>query len=171
MELAVALLLITSFIAFMAFTVGKVICRPSTSPIIVKILPKESKLVELRELSNKLVETEAELSAFFHLAPIMFFIASNNGYFVKVNPEVTKEFGWSPEEFTSLPWLHFVHPDDVEKTANAAKDIANQKLKNFENRYRCKDGSYKTVSWLSSVFFRDKAFCIAAIIKNESEAT
>lgn len=169
MEIAIILALITIMIAIAASVVGKSLVKATMEPSVLITQERPSGLPELRKLSNKLTETEAELSAFFHLAPIMFFITGTNGYFLKINPEVIKEFGWTSEEFTSLPYLDFVHPEDVEKTAGAAKDMAEQKLKNFENRYRCKNGSYKTVSWLTSVFFRNKAFCVAAIVINKGE--
>jgi len=43
-----------------------------------------------------------------------------------------------------------VHPDDLPKTRVAVSQLKAQvQVLNFENRYRCKDGSYRTIEWRS----------------------
>ncbi len=44
--------------------------------------------------------------------------------------------------------LDFVHPDDLQETLAAVERLAaQQKILNFVNRYRCKDGSYRWIEW------------------------
>jgi signal transduction histidine kinase len=46
------------------------------------------------------------------------------------------------------PFLDFVHPDDVEHTIAGARCLSEGQMEvGFENRYRCKDGSYRWLSW------------------------
>jgi PAS domain S-box-containing protein len=81
----------------------------------------------------------------------MLCVAGMDGYFKVLNPSWSRTLGWSDEELLTHPWLHFVHPDDQAGTAS----IKSNKLENgqevyqFENRYLCKDGSVKWLSWNS----------------------
>lgn len=78
-------------------------------------------------------------------------LANFEGYFTKVNPAWEKNLGWSTAELLSHPYLEFVHPDDRERTLATAESIAKgHHIVNFENRYRCKDGSYRWLLWTSS---------------------
>lgn len=46
--------------------------------------------------------------------------------------------------------LDFVHPDDIEKTKAAITSLESQEeVSNFENRYRCRDGTYRWIEWRS----------------------
>lgn len=111
---------------------------------------------KLKELSDKITQTESSLSAFFNLCPTLFTISNKNGYFCKVNEQWEKEFGWTAQELCSHPYIYFVHPDDLEKTYEAEKVIdRGEKLGDFSNRYRCKDGSYKRISWNCSRYVDD----------------
>ena len=48
-------------------------------------------------------------------------------------------------------FLEFVHPDDLERTRKAISILASQhKVFSFENRYRCKDGTYRWLQWSSA---------------------
>ncbi|HAU37958.1 MAG TPA: hypothetical protein DCX07_09620 [Phycisphaerales bacterium] len=50
----------------------------------------------------------------------------------------------------SQPRLDFVHPDDRDATVCAGQRLARgEAVRGFENRYRCKDGSYRWLSWNS----------------------
>lgn len=52
------------------------------------------------------------------------------------------------EELTSIPYLEFIHPQDREKTFIQAKKITvGDKVLRFENRYRCRDGTYRWLLW------------------------
>jgi PAS domain S-box-containing protein len=94
---------------------------------------------------------EAELDRFFSLSFDFLTIASQDGYFKRVSPASRDLLGWTPEEFTNRPWLDFVHPDDVESTILEAQKLkAGQRVLNFENRYRHKDGSWRVLSWRST---------------------
>ena len=51
---------------------------------------------------------------------------------------------------TQPRWIDFVHPDDVPATIAAGERLKQgQEVRSFENRYRCKDGSYRWLSWNS----------------------
>ncbi|MFD1294004.1 PAS domain S-box protein [Lutibacter holmesii] len=71
--------------------------------------------------------------------------------FIEVNKAVTRILGYSIEEFTSKNIDDFIHPDDRQRTQNEIlKQLKGNKTYSFENRYLCKDGSYKWISWHST---------------------
>ena len=71
-----------------------------------------------------------------------------NGYFKRVNPAWERTLGFTRAELMSRPFIEFVHPDDRERTLrqNAQVRGGGQALA-FENRYLCKDGSYRWFRW------------------------
>ena len=97
-------------------------------------------------------QTEGTLREFVDLSLNLLCIAGTDGYFKHVNPAWETTFGFSKEELLSRPYLEFVHPDDREATtAEAAKIASGRNTLSFENRYRCKDGSYKWLLWSAVV--------------------
>lgn len=71
-----------------------------------------------------------------------------DGYFRHANPAWQQTLGWSPEEMTTRPFIEFVHPDDREATiAEASALFQGRTTIRFDNRYACKDGSYKWLAW------------------------
>jgi PAS domain S-box-containing protein len=80
----------------------------------------------------------------------MLCVAGFDGFFKQLNPAWTRSLGWSTSEILSKPWLYFVHPDDRERTKAATAQLEKgQPVILFENRYLCKDGGYKWLSWNS----------------------
>src|SRR5216683_2811805 len=97
-------------------------------------------------------QTESDLREFIDLSLNLLCIAGTDGYFKHVNPAWETTFGFTREEVLSRPYLEFVHPDDREATtAEAAKIASGCNTLSFENRYRCKDGSYKWLLWSAVV--------------------
>jgi PAS domain S-box-containing protein len=78
----------------------------------------------------------------------MLCIAGTDGYFKRLNPAWTQTLGWTDEELRSKPYLDFVHPDDRAETIRRAGRLADgSTLVSFENRYLCRDGSYRWLQW------------------------
>jgi PAS domain S-box-containing protein len=80
-------------------------------------------------------------------------IAGFDGYFKRLNPAFERTLGFTDEELLAEPYLSFVHPDDQEKTrAESKRIVAGTDTIQFENRYRCKDGTYKWMLWTSTAY-------------------
>jgi PAS domain S-box-containing protein len=94
---------------------------------------------------------EEELDRFFTLSLDMLCIARSDGYFKRVSPAFTQTLGWSTEEMLARPFLDFVHPDDRTATLREVEKqvVAGEQVLRFENRYRHKDSSWRTLSWKS----------------------
>ena len=92
-----------------------------------------------------------EYDRFFDLSIDMQTIAHFSGYFKRLNPAWETTLGFSRQELLSMPMFDFVHPDDRERTlAQNRKVRAGEQALGFENRYRCKDGSYRWLLWNST---------------------
>ncbi len=101
------------------------------------------------EIANR-EKAEGERDLLFEHSIDMLAVAEIDGSFKQINPAWTKNLGWTEEELLGRPYLEFVHPDDHEATkAASAQILSARKLHGFENRYRCKDGTYRWVSWSS----------------------
>jgi PAS domain S-box-containing protein len=105
------------------------------------------------EVVRKLIETERleaeqEHDRFFNLSMDLLAIGSFEGYFVRLNPAFEEILGFTNAELMAEPFINFVHPDDQAGTIVGAKSlVAGAALVNHDNRYRCKDGSYRWIEW------------------------
>jgi PAS domain S-box-containing protein len=91
---------------------------------------------------------------FFDLSIDMLAIAMFTGYFKRLNPAWEKTLGFSREELQSRPMFEFVHPDDRARTLEQNRKVrAGGQALSFENRYLCKDGSYRWLLWNSTADF------------------
>jgi PAS domain S-box-containing protein len=102
----------------------------------------------VRQRTASLEETSAQLDQFFAVSPDMFCIADFHGRFLRVNGAWRDTLGWEPEELMAVPYHDFVHPDDLASTIAESEKLAEGRpTQTFENRYRCKDGTYRWLSW------------------------
>ena len=92
-----------------------------------------------------------ELDQFFNVTLDLLCIANTDGYFLRLNPAWERILGYTREELMAQRFLDFVHPDDLDRTREAVSTLASQqKVFSFENRYRCKDGTYRWLEWSSA---------------------
>ena len=85
---------------------------------------------------------------FFDLSIDLLCIAHFSGYFVRLNAAWEKTLGFTREELQSTRMFEFVHPDDRERTLEQNRIVrSGGQALGFENRYRCKDGSYRWFRW------------------------
>jgi PAS domain S-box-containing protein len=96
---------------------------------------------------------QSTIEHFFTLALEMFCIAGFDGCFKRLNPAWEKTLGFTQDELLAIPYLDFVHPEDHEATLiEAQKLVTGANSVEFENRYRCQDGSYKWLLWKATPF-------------------
>ena len=92
----------------------------------------------VREAGDRFFETSIDLLCFLDF----------DGYFKRLNPAWERTLGFTRAELMSRPFIEFVHPDDRERTlAQNARVRAGGQALAFENRYLCKDGSFRWLHW------------------------
>lgn len=105
----------------------------------------------------------AHRDRFFSLSLDMLCIADFDGYFKDLNPVWERTLGWTLEELRAAPFIEFVHPDDRQATiAEAERLQAGTDTVWFENRYLCKDGSYKWLAWRATASAEDRLYYAVA---------
>src|SRR4051812_8170784 len=92
---------------------------------------------------------QALLGLRFDMEQDLLCTAGGDGYFKSLNASWERVLGWSREELMSRPYVEFVHPDDVERTAAEAGRISeiDRELVAFDNRFVTKDGGYRWLRW------------------------
>jgi PAS domain S-box-containing protein len=102
------------------------------------------------ERTREVEQAREELDRFFSLSLDLLCIAGVDGRFRRVNPAWEQVLGWTPADLIATPYLDFVHPDDRAVTVAESSQLASgSAVHSFENRYRCRDGSYRWLSWKS----------------------
>lgn len=85
---------------------------------------------------------------FFDLSIDMLCYLDFSGYFKRLNPAWERTLGFTRAELMSRPFIEFVHPDDRERTLRQNREVrGGGQARLFENRYVCKDGSFRWFFW------------------------
>ena len=101
------------------------------------------------ELERRVVERAQARSQTWRLSPDLLGALNSEGYFETANPAWESVLGWSEAEVTSMSIFELLHPDDLQHTrAGFELTQLGQAALRFANRYRCKDGSYRWISWI-----------------------
>ena len=110
----------------------------------------EARLRELNpELERRVIERAQARSLTWQLSPDLLGALNSKGYFETSNPAWKAVLGWSEAEVASMSIFELLHPDDLEHTrAGFELTQVGQPAIRFANRYRCKDGSYRWISWV-----------------------
>lgn len=75
-------------------------------------------------------------------------IVDLQGNFVYVSAAGERIFGYAPQEMVGRNMMEFIHPEDRERTQQAAEQVVSGKpLPYFENRYVRKDGQIVHIMW------------------------
>lgn len=104
-----------------------------------------------------------ELSKILDSSMDMICTINEHGEFSKVSAASLTILGYTPGELIGKAYIDFVHPDDIEKTMQADKNIkAGRDTTHFENRYLRKDGISIPVIWSARWDNREQIlYCVA----------
>jgi PAS domain S-box-containing protein len=119
---------------------------------------------------TQLKRTEAERDRFFTLSRDLLCTTNFDGYFTRLNPAWERVLGFTCEELMARPFIEFVHPDDREQTLAEAERVMAGRGTDFENRYRCKDGSYRWLRWSAHAVVAERLIYASARDSTERRA-
>ena len=91
------------------------------------------------------------ISTFFDVSLDLLVIRELDGRVVRASPSWETVLGWRPDEMEGLPLLRLLHPDDEIATLESVIEVETRgprdPMVDFKNRYRHKDGGYRTIEW------------------------
>ncbi|MHB8660069.1 MAG: PAS domain S-box protein [Solirubrobacteraceae bacterium] len=127
-------------------------------------------ITERKRVERELAEARRDIDRFFGLSLDVMAIANDAGHFVRVNPAFTDTLGYSLEDLTGRPFAEFVHPDDLAATLSLyAELLAGSRAVGFENRYLCKDGSFRWLLWNATAVEDGFTYCTARDITERKQ--
>ncbi len=99
-------------------------------------------------LAEQVSQRTAERDRIWRLSTELMLVADFSSNIVAVNPAFSKVLGWSEANLVGSPFMALVHPDDVASTLREVGGLSEgQTTFSFENRYRHRDGTYRTLAW------------------------
>ncbi len=92
----------------------------------------------------------ADRNRLWQLSTDIMLVAGFDGIIAAVNPGWEWTLGWTEGDLLGHSLFDLIHPDDLEHTIAGAKGLSEgELLARFENRYRHKNGSYRSISWMA----------------------
>ena len=103
---------------------------------------------ERKWLECERIAAEQERDRFFDVSVDLLVVVNLDGYFVRVNPACEQILGFTSAEIMAQSFIDFLHPDDIAASTAVFEGLGTANvLVDFENRYRCKDESYRWILW------------------------
>ncbi len=133
----------------------------------------EQRVLKLEKEAIVLTQTEKDLDIFFESSTDLLCFIGFDRKFKRVNSSWHKTLGWYEEELLGRLYTEFVYPEDIEIAISVGKKSKErgEHVSGFENRYRCKDGSYRWLSWSAMpVPERQLTFAIARDITDSKRS-
>ncbi len=104
-------------------------------------------VMTLIQLRHKINEREI-YAKFFTLNSDLLCVAGIDGFFKHINPAFTELLGWSKKELMLDSFFDFIHPEDVEHTAEKIQGLeSGHKILGLKNRFKTKDGRWIWLEW------------------------
>ena len=121
------------------------------------------------DLERQVLERSQARGRTWLVSPDLLGALNSQGYFETSNPAWQTVLGWSEDEVASTPIWELLHPDDLE-AARAVFRLTQlgQPAIKFPSRFRCKDGSYRWISWIG-VPEGGLVYCTGRDITDEKE--
>jgi len=101
-------------------------------------------ITEMRRMVNELKQVQL----LYNISQDLMVITNQEGYFKKVNPRFTEVLGYDFKEIVSQKFMNLIHPEDQDATMSALKKVGDNKSTHFINRYKEKNGEYRTFDWV-----------------------
>lgn len=118
------------------------------------------------------VEAEEERDRLFNVSIDLLAVAGFDGFLQQVNPAWVRVLGWSRDELMSRRLAEFIHPEDQDLAIAALAALAEgHPVTDLATRFRCRDGSYRWLSWASFPYpDRRLVFSVVRDISGQKDA-
>jgi PAS domain S-box-containing protein len=119
---------------------------------------------EGQESAGEVSQTSTQSSRMWEVSFELLATVRFDGSIQQVNPRWEETLGWTVQELLAKPFTELVHPDDLERTLTETGRVGQggHETISFENRYRCRDGSYRWLRWNSMASADDNLIYAAA---------
>nr|WP_246513134.1 response regulator [Azospirillum picis] len=122
-------------------------------------------------LERRVEERTRERDRFWRLSRDPFVVADADGRWVSASPAWTDILGWTDAELLGRTSEWMEHPDDREKTRAEVRKLAGGgNTLRFENRFRSRDGQYRSFAWTATPA-DGLMFCVARDVTDERAQT
>jgi PAS domain S-box-containing protein len=125
------------------------------SKIATRLLAGTNKMVDASECPPMATDEHTivpDLSEYFFNSVDLLSVVARRNAMGFTNPAWETILGWDVASLKESDFIDFVHPDDVERTLRESElewSSTESERIGFENRLRCRDGSYKWIEWTS----------------------
>ena len=126
----------------------------------------EGFILDITANKNMLTELDASEDRFrtvFEKAPIGIGIFNTNtGFMYQINPKLAEILGRTPEELSTLDWMSYSHPAEIQENLDKLEQLKNKKISSFSmnKRYIRPDG---TIVWVNMMIVPFKAETISEL--------
>ncbi len=146
---------------------------PLTVSVCIAVVAAAAGLAMAARSHGKRLASERLLARHQEMSLDLICTASFDGFFLQLSPSWKDVLGFELEELQNRPFIDFIHPDDLSATlAEVDKQTKlGQRVLNFQNRYRCADGSYRWLEWSSQPdYSANLLFAVARDVTERKEA-
>ena len=101
-------------------------------------------------LERQVAERTADRDRVWRNSQDLLAVVDANGVFRAVSPSVLAILGWRPEELIGRRLAEFAMADDEVSVKVAIQQAVTGDLRNFDNRYKHRDGGFRWLSWVAA---------------------
>ena len=108
-------------------------------------------ITESKRTQKALHQEIEERQRIFETSQDLILVTDTAGNFVQVSPSSLTILGYEPSEMVGRSAIEFIFPDDLDNTRNEMRSARRgQQMRNFEARYRHKDGHTVVLNWMGT---------------------
>ena len=101
-------------------------------------------------LEARVAERTAELDSIWRNSLDLLMVVDRNGAIEACNPAWFSTLGYAHEDLIGQSHLTLLHPEDLPRAEESLRRVQYEGVRQRENRYRHKDGSWRWISWTAS---------------------
>lgn len=135
---------------------AELVCDEEGKP--ARVLGVIYDITKQKQIYESLVDSEIKQKTMIENISDVIAIMAADGTVKYISSNVTKHFGWLPEDIVHTNGWERVHPDDVQPLKEDFKKLVEKdgEAKTIQYRFLCKDGNYKYIELTGKNLLNDK---------------